>query len=128
MKPTRNTAQVQGVHLQPTPCADEAEVLDVALDGYRRRPVMARNAEGTLVVCCGRTARKHGWAIEGTLFSSAPPKEPKADKKAERLAKLNAMDAAPKAVPAPVKRRPVATPPKAKELDREVADMLGEKA
>lgn len=93
----RNTAQVSGIHLQPTICADEAEVLEVAYDGFRRRPTLARNHDGQLVVCSSRTARKHGWTIEGRLFGDAPkPKAPKAEKpvakpaakRAERLAKL----------------------------------------
>ena len=94
----RNTAQVTGIHLQPTICADEAEVLEVAWDGFRRRPTLARNHDGQLVVCSSRTARKHGWKIEGKLFGDAPkPKAPKAEKpvkatpaakRAERLAKL----------------------------------------
>ena len=139
MKTTRNTAQVQGVHLQPTLCADEAEVLEVAMDGVRRRPVMARNKAGELVVCCSRTARKHGWAIEGKLFNTPGAKKaPKATKAETRLEKLEAMESP--AVPAPVKRRPVATPPKAPNIhaasnarigkmlaeEKAVADMLGE--
>lgn len=86
----RNTTQVQGVHLQPVECADETAVLEAALDGIRRRPVQARKPDGTMVVCCSRTARKHGWAIEGRLFSTtkAAP-EPKAPKASARLEKLN---------------------------------------
>lgn len=66
---TRNTAQVSGVWLKPTPVANETEALNVALDGVRRRPVLATKPDGTKVVCCSRTARKHGWAIEGRMFA-----------------------------------------------------------
>jgi hypothetical protein len=83
MNTTRNTAQAQGVHLIPVFCEDEQQVLDAAFDGIRRRPVVARNADGELIVCCSRTAKKHGWKIEGRLFVRNPerkatPKTPKA--------------------------------------------------
>lgn len=40
---------------------------DAAFDGIRIRPAVAINAEGKLVVCSKRTARKHGWEIQGVL-------------------------------------------------------------
>jgi hypothetical protein len=66
---TRNTAQVQGVWLKPEVVANETEALDVALDGVRRRPVLAAKPDGTQVVCCSRTARKHGWQVLGRMFA-----------------------------------------------------------
>lgn len=45
----------------------ENTIGDAAFDGTRRRPVVAINEEGKLVVCCRRTAAKHGWKVEGTL-------------------------------------------------------------
>lgn len=45
----------------------EATIGDAAFDGIRKRPVVAINEEGKLVVCCRRTAKKHGWKVEGTL-------------------------------------------------------------
>lgn len=45
----------------------EATLGDVAFDGTRRRPVVALNDDGDLVVCCRRTAKTHGWKVEGTL-------------------------------------------------------------
>lgn len=36
---------------------------------HRRRPRVARKPDGTMVVCSGRTARKHGWEIIATCFS-----------------------------------------------------------
>lgn len=41
---------------------------DDAFDGVRRRPVVAIDDEGQLVICCRRTATKNGWKVEGTLF------------------------------------------------------------
>lgn len=36
---------------------------------HRRRPRVAQKPDGTMVVCSGRTARKHGWTIVATCFS-----------------------------------------------------------
>lgn len=52
---------------RPAIVADEAEAADEAFNGVRRRPVLAR-VGSELVVCCSRTARKHGWEILGRLF------------------------------------------------------------
>lgn len=64
----RLTAKVQGVHLQPVPVADADDIAAAAFDGVRRRPVLATKPDGSQVVCCSRTARKHGWTVEGRLF------------------------------------------------------------
>lgn len=50
----------------PTPIGT-AHVIDV-VSPDRRRPVIAINDDGELTVCSSRTARKHGWKLEGTLF------------------------------------------------------------
>lgn len=63
--------------LNPTQVANETEALDVALDGQRRRPVVAIDKEGKLVVCCRRTARKHGWEVQGALFQRSANRTPK---------------------------------------------------
>lgn len=47
---------------------NEANLGDAAFDGVRRRPVVALNSEGQLVVCCRSTARRHGWEVQGALF------------------------------------------------------------
>lgn len=54
--------------LTPVPVANELEAIRAATDGVRRRPVLARKPDGTNVVCCRRTARKHGWEVEGRLY------------------------------------------------------------
>lgn len=41
----------------------------VLFDGLRRRPALARDNKGKLVVCSPRTARKNGWSIEGRAFT-----------------------------------------------------------
>lgn len=57
------------MNLAPTTARTLNQAADVALDGVRRRPVIAINEEGQLVVCCKRTALKYGWKLEGKLFS-----------------------------------------------------------
>lgn len=54
--------------LMPVVAKNEDAVMAAAMDGTRRRPVVAINDKGQLVVCCRRTASKNGWALEGTLF------------------------------------------------------------
>lgn len=62
--------------LNPVDCGkDDTSVMEAAFDGQRKRPVVAINREGHKVVCCLRTARKHGWKIEGRLFQKAKAKE-----------------------------------------------------
>ena len=46
---------------------DEAQAANEAFNGKRRRPVLAMNGK-QMVVCCSRTARKHGWEIVGRMF------------------------------------------------------------
>lgn len=58
-----------GNRLVPVVAKNEDQVIEAAFDGVRRRPVVAINAEGKMVVCCRRTAAKNGWATEGTLFA-----------------------------------------------------------
>ena len=42
----------------------------------RKRPIVAINEEGKLVVCCRRTAKKNGWQVQDVLYerSKATPK------------------------------------------------------
>ncbi len=88
--------QVPGVHLKPEVVQGEDEIIAVAMEGARKRPVVAVNAKGETVVCCLRTARKHGWKVEGTLYGTAKPKEEKAPKaktkREERAAKLDELE------------------------------------
>lgn len=51
----------------PTPVKSLTQAADVAFTTGRARPCLARNGS-KLVVCSPRTARKHGWAIEGRMF------------------------------------------------------------
>jgi hypothetical protein len=55
--------------LAPVVAQNEDHIIETAFDGTRRRPVVAINDEGKLVVCCRRTATKYGWKLEGALFA-----------------------------------------------------------
>lgn len=54
--------------VKPVVCKNETQVGDAAFASSRRRPVVAINENGDLVVCCRRTAKLHGWKIEGAMF------------------------------------------------------------
>jgi hypothetical protein len=43
----------------------------VAEQEGRKRPVVAINEEGKLVVCCRRTAKKNGWEVQDVLYERA---------------------------------------------------------
>lgn len=67
-KPVAAVVETQN-RLHPVVAKNEDAVIAAAFDGVRRRPVVAINDAGELVVCCRRTASKNGWAMEGTLFA-----------------------------------------------------------
>lgn len=67
--------------LNPT-AVTEATLGDVAFDGTRKRPVVVINDEGQLVVCCRRTAAKHGWKLEGSLHQRTRAAKPAKDEAA----------------------------------------------
>ncbi len=70
---------IPGVHLKPTVCQDEDAIMQVALTGTRKRPVVAINHAGQYVVCAYKTARKHGWAVQGKMMPAATEEAPVAD-------------------------------------------------
>ncbi len=54
----------------PTIVKDETAAMDlVVATPDRSRPVVALNENGQLVVCCKTTAKKHGWEVQGKLYS-----------------------------------------------------------
>lgn len=53
--------------LRPVLVKNHTEAADVAFDGVRRRPVIAIDDDGKMVVCCRKTALKNGWKLEGSL-------------------------------------------------------------
>lgn len=46
----------------------EESIGSILIEAVRVRPVVAVNEEGKTVMCCRRTAKKYGWAVEGTMF------------------------------------------------------------
>lgn len=66
---TKKAVVVEATRLVPVLAKNEDEVIAAAFDGVRRRPVVAIDANGELVVCCRRTATKNGWELQGTLFA-----------------------------------------------------------
>lgn len=75
--------------LSPVVCNDEAEIGEAAFDGVRRRPVVAINDDGKLVVCCRRTASKNGWALKGSLHQRPRPEASSVKTKQARRATDN---------------------------------------
>jgi hypothetical protein len=78
-KSTKN--QAPATRLLPT-VVSKGDIGSVAFDGQRRRPVLAINDDGDLVVCCRATARTHGWEVQGSLHTrpdagTAPKGAPK---------------------------------------------------
>lgn len=67
---TMNTTQVaRQAKLVPVFVSDPITAGDALFDGRRRRPVAAFTPEGKGVVCCSRTAKKHGWTVVARAFS-----------------------------------------------------------
>jgi hypothetical protein len=56
--------------LAPT-ITSKAKAKTVAAQDGRKRPIVAINEEGKLVVCCRRTAKKNGWDIQEVLYERA---------------------------------------------------------
>lgn len=56
--------------LAPT-ITSKAKAKSVAAADGRKRPIVAINEEGKLVVCCRRTAKKNGWDIQEVLYERA---------------------------------------------------------
>jgi hypothetical protein len=69
-KKTQTTAP-----LAPVVVKNETQAMDVATTSGRKRPFVAINDEGKLVVCSRRTAAKYGWEAQGALFTRSGGKE-----------------------------------------------------
>lgn len=65
---TATTPVAPATHkLSPT-ITSKAKAKSVAAADGRKRPIVAINEEGKLVVCCRRTAKKNGWDIQEVLY------------------------------------------------------------
>lgn len=109
-KTTNHVAAVASHKLAPT-ITSKAKAKSVAVADGRKRPIVAINEEGKLVICCRRTAKKNGWDIQEVLYERA------------KSVKVESP-----VVPAPKTKKPTA--PKSKktlsqEVSAEVSAMLG---
>jgi hypothetical protein len=71
------------VTLAPTVVKNETQAMDVATSNGRKRPFVAINDEGKMVVCSRRTATKYGWEAQGALFTRTGTPTKKAPKEQE---------------------------------------------
>jgi nucleotidyltransferase/DNA polymerase involved in DNA repair len=69
-KTTTPVAVATSHKLAPT-VTSKAKAKTVAAQDGRKRPIVAINEEGKLVVCCRRTAKKNGWDIQEVLYERA---------------------------------------------------------
>jgi hypothetical protein len=53
----------------PRVVRNETQAMDHAVESGRKRPFVAINDDGKLVVCSRRTAAKYGWESQGALYS-----------------------------------------------------------
>lgn len=70
MYKTTTPATTTSHKLAPT-VTSKAKAKSVAAANGRKRPIVAINEEGKLVVCCRRTAKKNGWDIQEVLYERA---------------------------------------------------------
>ena len=61
------------VKLAPVVAKTAKAAATLAQQDGRKRPIMAINEEGKLVVCCRRTAKKNGWQIQDVLYERSKP-------------------------------------------------------
>ena len=71
-----STTKTPAPKLAPVVAKSAKAAATLAQQDGRKRPVVAINEEGKLVVCCRRTAKKNGWEVQDVLYerSKAAPK------------------------------------------------------
>jgi len=62
--------------LAPVVAKNAKAAATLAQQDGRKRPIVAINEEGKLVVCCRRTAKKNGWQIQDVLYERAKTEAP----------------------------------------------------
>ena len=101
--------------LAPT-ITSKAKAKTVAAADGRKRPIVAINEDGKLVVCCRRTAKKNGWDIQEVLYERIKPVKAEAPTAPVLPAKERRVGAA----------KAIAKVKKAKEVvDAAINDLLG---
>lgn len=61
------------VKLAPVVAKTAKAAATLAQQDGRKRPIVAINEEGKLVVCCRRTAKKNGWQVQDVLYERSKP-------------------------------------------------------
>lgn len=71
-----STTKTPAPKLAPQVAKTAKAAATLAQQDGRKRPIVAINEEGKLVVCCRRTAKKNGWQVQDVLYerSKTTPK------------------------------------------------------
>ncbi|UOF78603.1 hypothetical protein [Bacteriophage sp.] len=73
--------------LNPVVAKSAKAAATLAQQDGRKRPIVAINEEGKLVVCCRRTAKKNGWQIQDVLYERTKAEAPAAPEPVKAAAK-----------------------------------------
>lgn len=105
-----STAKTPAPKLTPVVAKTAKAAATLAQQDGRKRPIVAINEEGKLVVCCRRTAKKNGWDIQEVLYERAktvkaeapvvPAPEPKRERRTAEATRTAKVKEAKKAVDA----------------------------
>lgn len=68
-----STTKTPASKLAPQVAKTAKAAATLAQQDGRKRPIVAINEEGKLVVCCRRTAKKNGWQIQDVLYERSKP-------------------------------------------------------
>ena len=94
-----STTKTPAPKLAPVVAKTAKAAATLAQQDGRKRPIVAINEEGKLVVCCRRTAKKNGWQVQDVLYERSKPTkaEAPAPEPVKAAAKKPAMSKATKA-------------------------------
>lgn len=68
-----STTKTPTPKLAPVVAKTAKAAATLAQQDGRKRPIVAINEEGKLVVCCRRTAKKNGWQVQDVLYERSKP-------------------------------------------------------
>lgn len=68
-----STTKTPAPKLAPQVAKTAKAAATLAQQDGRKRPIVAINEEGKLVVCCRRTAKKNGWQVQEVLYERSKP-------------------------------------------------------
>lgn len=64
---------IPAAKLAPVVAKTAKAAATLAQQDGRKRPIVAINEDGHLVVCCRRTAKKNGWQVQDVLYERTKP-------------------------------------------------------